>query len=395
MTHLVPISDAATLNPRYPGDGSRHGIRKVSFLPMAGVSELGHIAEVGERDISEVSKGYTYFEEGDILLAKITPCLENGKAAVVTGLPHRVGFGSTEFHVLRPKEGTDARYLFYMIWNPLFRLEAGRNMTGSAGQKRVPTDFVARFRIPLPALPEQRRIAAILNKADAIRRKRKEGIRLTEELLRSTFLEMFGDPSNNSKGWPIHPMDEVVRETQYGTSQKANGDGKGLPVLRMNNITYEGGIDLTDIKWCEINKSEIPQYTVRRGDLLFNRTNSPELVGKTAVWDREDIYAFAGYLFRVRFDEFRVLPDYASAFLNSSYGKKMLFSRAKPSNNMSNFSAGEFRRIELPVPDLEPQQRFAQAVHNIRSLQQSRAKGLADSVGLFGALVQRAFRGEL
>ena len=160
-------------------------------------------------------------------------------------------------------------------------------------------------------------------------------------------------------------MGDVVQETQYGTAEKSNSDGKGIPVLRMNNITYGGEIDLTDIKWCEIKDADLEQLTVKRGDLLFNRTNSPELVGKTAVWDRDEPYAYAGYLFRVRFDETVVLPDYVSAFLNSAYGKKMLFAKAKPSNNMSNFSAGEFCRIELPVPGIALQRRFAKVVHEV------------------------------
>jgi len=391
---MVPISEAAFLNPRYSASNV-NGCNTVAFLPMAGLSERGFIASAEERSISEVSQGYTYFEEGDVLLAKITPCLENGKAAVVQNLSHRIGFGSTEFHVLRPREGVDARFLFYMIWNPLFRHEASRNMTGSAGQKRVPTDFLTRFKIPLPPLPEQRRIATILDKADAIRRKREEGIRLTEELLRSTFLGMFGDPATNPNEWPIRVMREVVKETQYGTAEKSNSDGTGIPVLRMNNITYGGEIDLTDMKWCEIKDADLKQLTVKRGDLLFNRTNSPELVGKTAVWDRDEPYAYAGYLFRVRFDEKVVLPDYVSAFLNSAYGKKMLFARAKPSNNMSNFSAGEFCRIELPVPEIGLQRRFAKAVVEVKRLKVKRQTGLKDAADLFGSLVQRAFRGEL
>ena len=163
----------------------------------------------------------------------------------------------------------------------------------------------------------------------------------------------------------------------------------------MNNITYGGEFDLTDLKWCEIEDADLEQLTVKCGDLLFNRTNSPELVGKTAVWDRDESYAYAGYLFRVRFDENVVLPDYVSAFLNSAYGKRMLFAKAKPSNNMSNFSAGEFCRIEFPVPVIDVQRRFRAVVKDVRDMKGKRAAGLADASYLFGSLVQRAFRGEL
>lgn len=284
----------------------------------------------------------------------------------------------------------ELRYLYYAL------SRAGLNrhaiVTSIPGLSR---DALYRTRIPVPKLPEQKRIAGILDQADGIRRRREEGLRLTDELLRSTFLDMFGDPAANPKGWPIRPMGDVVRETQYGTSEKSNTDRVGMPVLRMNNITYGGEIDLTDTKWSEVNDADIEKLTVKRGDLLFNRTNSPELVGKAAVWDRDEHYAYAGYLFRVRFDESLVLPDYISAFLNSAYGKRMLFARAKPSNNMSNFSAAEFRRIVLPVPGIALQRRFATTLARVGTLKATRQSGLYHTADLFDSLVQLAFRGEL
>lgn len=137
-----------------------------SFLPMAAVSEDGHINFEEERTIRDVKKGYTFFERGDVLLAKITPCFENGKAARTTSLRNSFGFGSTEFHVIRASDEIDTSYLFHMLWNSRLRTIGANNMTGSAGQKRVPVDFLKRLEIPLPTIDEQRRIAAILDKAD-------------------------------------------------------------------------------------------------------------------------------------------------------------------------------------------------------------------------------------
>jgi type I restriction enzyme, S subunit len=163
----------------------------------------------------------------------------------------------------------------------------------------------------------------------------------------------------------------------------------------MNNITYSGDWDLCDLKWLNLSETEMPKYTVRKGDLLFNRTNSPELVGKTAVWPLEEVYGFAGYLIRMRFDEARAVAGFVSAYLNSSYGKALLFKSAIPSNNMSNISATTFRRLPLILPPLDLQKRFVEysTQVSLAVTRQQRAAGESDS--LFQALVQRAFRGDL
>jgi type I restriction enzyme, S subunit len=214
-------------------------------------------------------------------------------------------------------------FLYFFIHSPRFRKQISAVTSGTA-QPQLPIRDIKGIKIPLPPLEEQQRIAAILDKADAVRRKRSHAIQLTEELLRATFLDMFGDPVTNPKGWEVVSMRDVVSETQYGTGEKANSDRIGIPVLRMNNITYAGEINLNDVKWCQISIEEEAKYTLKKGDLLFNRTNSPELVGKTAVWRSDEKYAYAGYLVRIRFKEGIALPEYISAYLNSSYGKKYL-----------------------------------------------------------------------
>jgi type I restriction enzyme S subunit len=392
VTSRVALAEVAAINPSTPqGVRARDGQRMVPFLPMSAVSEEGNVAYEESRPVSELLKGYTYFQRGDVLLAKITPCLENGKAASLSDLPDEFGFGSTEFHVLRPGPEIDPRYLFHSIWNNAFRHAASNSFTGSAGQKRLPASFFDRYRIPLPPLAEQRRIAAILDKADGIRRKRRESIKLLDEFLRSAFLEMFGDSVRNEKGWDKGTIGDVVTETRYGTGAKANSDEVGLPVLRMNNLTSAGAIDRSSMKWCEIADGDLAAYTVRRGDLLFNRTNSPDLVGKTAVWDRDDVHAFAGYLIRVRFDESRALPDYVSSYLNSTQGKRLLFEKAKPSNNMSNISASELRRLPVLLPPLAEQQRYAHLVAATKQAEERHQAAEEASDKLFESLAQRAF----
>ena len=160
----------------------------------------------------EVLKGFTAFQRGDILLAKIAPCMENGKAAFF-GPGHEYGFGSTEFHVVRPGPNIDGRYLFYMLWNPVFRREAAMNMTGSAGQKRVPSDFLKRFTVPVPeSKAEQRRISDVLDAADALRRQRAAAIRLADDLVPSVFHEMFGKDLTNPQLQRLKTLPTLAQE---------------------------------------------------------------------------------------------------------------------------------------------------------------------------------------
>src|SRR5262249_27214390 len=154
-------------------------------------------------------------------------------------------------------------------------------------------------------------------------------------------------------------------------------------------------IDLEDLKWCSIPEAEVPTYTVRRGDLLFNRTNSRDLVGKTAVWNRDDQYSFAGDLVRFRFDSEYLLPEYVSAVLNYKYGKHVLYSRAKPSVNMSNINATEFGTLSIALPPIGLQRRFAESIAEVERLSVPFAQSKRDLDNLFHSLLQRAFRGEL
>lgn len=163
-TRVVPLAEAVELNPR-PDRGSLPDDLDVSFVPMAAVeAATGRMDTAAVRRYGEVKKGYTVFREGDVLFAKITPCMENGKMAVARGLHNGVGCGSTEFHVLRPRPGVDPQYVYHFVSSARFRAEAAHHMTGAVGQKRVPGAFLEQCEIPVPALDEQRRIVAELEK---------------------------------------------------------------------------------------------------------------------------------------------------------------------------------------------------------------------------------------
>jgi type I restriction enzyme, S subunit len=161
---FVPLSEVVDINPRFEKGELEDG-SLASFIPMKCVEEeSGRFEPLGDRKVAEVRKGYTPFRDGDVIFAKVTPCMENGKAAVVKGLTNGIGFGSTEFFALRPKNGLDANYLLHFILQSQFRRNAARNMTGAVGLRRVPKSYLEQQPIPVPALHEQRRIVAEIEK---------------------------------------------------------------------------------------------------------------------------------------------------------------------------------------------------------------------------------------
>lgn len=159
----VRLGDVCEINPSRPSDLQRSADAPTTFVPMEAVSEeLGAIVAPQVRPYQQVMRGYTYFGEGDVIFAKITPCMENGKAAVARGLTDGIAFGSTEFHVLRPGPDVSPEFAWYFVRQPSFRLEARRYFVGAVGQQRVPPEFLENAMLPLPPLPEQRAIATRL-----------------------------------------------------------------------------------------------------------------------------------------------------------------------------------------------------------------------------------------
>ena len=158
---LKRLGQCCIINPRRPNI-ALCDTDKVSFIPMPAVSEDGYLVDMADEEYGKVKKGFTYFENNDVLFAKITPCMENGKGAIAYGLTNGIGVGSTEFHVLRPINGISSPYwLLTLTRMPIFRERAAKNMSGTGGQKRVSASYLNHFMVGLPAIEEQRRFEAI------------------------------------------------------------------------------------------------------------------------------------------------------------------------------------------------------------------------------------------
>lgn len=390
------LSDLAEVNPRLERALVSAPDLPVSFLSMASVSEDGVIANVSERRAGDVLKGYTAFRRGDVLVAKITPCMENGKAALTAELPHEFGFGSTEFHVLRPGPDVDPRYLFYSVWNPRFRTDAATQMTGSAGQKRVPAHFFERFEVPLPPLPEQRRIAAILDEADALRRKRREALGLLDELLRSAFLEMFGDPVTNPRGWPVVTMDSVVSDGfRNGLSPSSSGTVTGR-VLTLSAVTG-ARFDPSYCKDALFDRApDSSQFAVDGTFLICRGNGNLDLVGQGKV----AVGADPGTVFPDTVIACRPRPDllhdsYLSAVWRSRVVRDQIVAGARTTNGTFKVNQQVLAAVRMPLPPLVAQWQFDRVASGI--FNQVHVVGLAttESERLFDSLLHSAFTGAL
>ena len=187
-TQAWPVKRIRFLVRREPSEEKQRilsGAEQATFLPMESIGEQGELDCSATRYVDEVRNGYTQFFDGDVLVAKITPCFENGKGAIVNGTLNGIGFGTTELHVLTPIPGIDARWLYYTTISDRFRKLGEAAMFGAAGQKRVPEEFVRNYRVPVPPLKEQRAIVNYLDhetaRLDALMARVRQAIAFVEE----------------------------------------------------------------------------------------------------------------------------------------------------------------------------------------------------------------------
>ena len=189
---MTTIGECTYINPKKPTNINDELI--VSFVPMPAVTENGEIDGSNTKPYKNVKKGYTYFENGDVLFAKITPCMENGKGCVVKGMSNNIGMGSTEFHVIRPKANlTNAYWLYTLTMLSGFRILAKANMTGAGGQRRVPISFIENFSVAVPPIELQNSFAEFVKQVDKSKFILQKQIEDLQELLDSKMDEYFGE----------------------------------------------------------------------------------------------------------------------------------------------------------------------------------------------------------
>lgn len=448
----------------------------VSFVPMPAVeAETGRIDVSTHRRFAEVKKGYTGFLEGDVLFAKITPCMENGKMAVVPALKNDLGFGSTEFHVLRPAGSISPDYLYYFVSSKAFRIEAERNMTGAVGQRRVPTTFLNDSEIPLPSAAEQQRIVVKLDELFSELDKGVENLRTAQQqlkvyrqaLLKHAFegkltadwraqnpdklesaeallvriqkerearyqqqlvewreaqqaweaasktgskptkpktpkvqppltTEELTELPDLPEGWAWGRLGYMTCGVEYGTAAKSSETGK-VAVLRMGNI-QKSRFDWQDLVYTD-DADEIAKYSLRHDDVLFNRTNSPELVGKAAIYKSEQPALFAGYLIRINQIGTIAKAQFVNLFLASHVAKQHGSKVKTDGVNQSNINGEKLANYPFPYCHASEQDAVVAVLEdklsNLEQLESTITTSLQQAEALRQSILKKAFSGQL
>jgi type I restriction enzyme, S subunit len=383
------LGEIAIINPSMTR-GSAFADEHVAFVPMAAVSaDLATITVSETRAFSTIQNGFSYFQDGDILVAKITPCFENGKIAQAH-IQQRHGFGSTEFHVVRTIENRAySRYLLHLLRQNRIRREGERKMTGSAGQRRVPRHFIEDLEIPLPPLEEQRRTAAILDATEALREKRRQSLAKLDTLTQSIFLDLFGDPVTNPRQWDIRKFSEVG-VLDRGSSKHRHRNAPELlggihPLIQTGDVAncdrYIRSFEST-YSDCGLRQSRMWPA----GTLCITIAAN---IAKTGILSFDACFPDSVVGFKPNES---VTIEYVQFWL--SFLQATLEANA-PESAQKNINLAILRSLDIPVPPILLQSEFAAQVSAVERLKTAQRASLAKLDALFGSLQHRAFRGEL
>ena len=340
---LKRLGECCILNPRRPNI-ALCDTDKVSFIPMPAVSEDGYWVDMTDEEYGKVKKGFTYFENNDVLFAKITPCMENGKGAIVHGLTNGIGMGSTEFHVLRPINGISSPYwLLALTRMPIFRERAAKNMSGTGGQKRVSASYLDHFMVGLPAIEEQRRFEAIYRQAD----KSKFGD------FKSQFIEMFGNCKSQGT---LSSLCATFIDGDWIESKDQSDNG--IRLIQTGNVGFgffKGREDksryITEETFKKLNCTEVVP-----GDILISRL--PDPIGRACIVPEGIGKAITAVDCTIVRLNATLLPEFLISFSKTALYASQI-NKIKTGTTRLRVSRGNLGNVIIPIPPIESQHHFA------------------------------------
>lgn len=287
-------------------------------------------------------------------------------------------------NITDPRITTD--YLYYYLKS---KKDYVNNIGRGVAQNNINLTTLKNFEIPLIDVDKQSNIVEILEKVERMICLKEKEIDDLDLLIKARFIEMFGRPFINNLNWESKQIKNVVNEVKYGTSKPSVENGK-YKYLRMNNLTYDGRFDLTDLKFISLDNDELEKCVVRKGDVLFNRTNSLDLIGKTAEFDFNEDMVIAGYIIRIRLKE-TIVPKFFSMYMNTDEMKLHLRTIAKGAVNQANINAQELQEIPIYLPPIELQNQFVNFVRQVDKSREAVKKSLEKTQQLYDSLMQEYF----
>jgi type I restriction enzyme S subunit len=401
---LLGDHDVCEINPSRPVGFVRGDDEPTSFIPMTAVSERsGTISAASIRPYGEVKRGYTFVREGDVLFSKITPCMQNGKHAMARSLTDGVGFASTEFHVVRPGSKVHADWVHYFLRQPAVLKSAARSFNGSAGQQRVPPDFLRALEVPVPPIAEQLRVLSILSEQlSAVERARAAAEAQVEaaKALPAAYLRRVFEGAT-AQTWPkrtLAEMSEIVGGIQKSPDRVPVRLHR--PYLTVRNV-QRGCLDLSEVERFEVTPAEIERLRLVSGDILVVEGNgSIDQIGRNAMFvaDGQE-WIHQNHVIRVRLDGTAWRPEFVSCFLNSDLGRAQMVKKAETTSGLYTLSAGKVASLEVPVPSLGEQESIlsvlTERMGQVERLVGQAGEQLTGINSLPAALLRRAFSGEL
>lgn len=391
-----PLAEVCQIKP--PKSEARERVAGNALVSFAPMEDLGidrkFLNASHTKPLSSVVGSYTYFADGDVLLAKITPCFENGKLGIATRLSNGIGFGSSEFIVFRPSASLDKEFLYYFLARPEFRADGTARMGGAVGQQRVPKEFIESYRIPVPPLPEQRRIVGILDEAferiATAKANAEKNLQNARALFESHLQSVF---TQRRKGWVVRTISEVAKHSLGKMLDKAKNKGEPKPYLRNLNVRWFS-FNLSDFLEMPFLPEESAKYTAVKGDVLICEGGYP---GRAAIWKEDYPIHFQKALHRVRFHE----PAHSQWFVYYLYAQDMsgALKQRFSGTGIQHFTGEALAQFQLPLPPL-PELRQAVAKFDVLSGETQRLasvyeRKLAALDELKKSLLHRAFSGEL
>ncbi len=389
----VPLSNVLIERKEKPSDealatGATRIVSKISFND--GLIQL--------RQEAKTKTGMILIRPGDLVVSGINAA--KGAIAIFDQKESEPIAATIHYGAYIPdSKQIDVRYLWWLLRSNTFRDLLNQYVPGG-----IKTELKAKrllsIPVPIPPLHEQKRV---VSRIESLAAKIEQACHLRDQtisgigaFLQSDIASIF--KNGKDRGWDEKPLGAYVVDDCYGTSEKTTDDASGMPILRMGNI-QNGRLDVKNLKYLHLNDADGSKLILQKGDIVVNRTNSAELVGKCAVFDLDGKYGFASYLIRLRLDSQKVDPYLVAAYINSPLGRTYMFNEKKQMTGQANVNATKLKALPIALPRREDQLKIVAyldglraKVNGLKKIQYQTALELDD---LLPSVLDKAFKGEM